>query len=296
MIESLKHRIQNQTEDLLFFFKGVEPFSNTKRILIDIDFQKYLENGHYNEVKSFLNHRNFSILGTNKLSWIRLSNGLMSIYRENEYDKKIVYEIAENIGFKGQRNISVENKYTWNNEKENWIGGLSQIRMATLFLFYFIIWEEELFLDLSDSLLSSAIENCSKKNTFFIQEYPNSGPKYKDVINCELFFILHLLNRRRIEKFRFDYELDNHIKTLKKQMEDLFFLDGWLKYNLAESYFPNPSTPAYQSLHKNLLISLTTFKEMKFLNQILDAVETSLYSKKHFLYAFVIKILHRTFP
>ena len=79
-------------------------------------------------------------------------------------------------------------------------------------------------------------------------------------------------------------------------MEDLFFLDGWLKYNLAESYFPNPSTPAYQSLHKNLLISLTTFKEMKFLNQILDAVETSLYSRKHFLYAFVIKILHRAFP
>ena len=80
MIESLKHRIQNQTEDLLFFLKGVEPFSNTKKILIDVDFQKYLENGHYNEVRSFLNLRNFSILGTNKLSWIRLSNGLMSIY------------------------------------------------------------------------------------------------------------------------------------------------------------------------------------------------------------------------
>ena len=60
MIGSLKHRIQNQTEDLFFFLKGVEPFSNTKKILIDIDFQKYLENGHYNEVRSFLNLKNFS--------------------------------------------------------------------------------------------------------------------------------------------------------------------------------------------------------------------------------------------
>ena len=79
-------------------------------------------------------------------------------------------------------------------------------------------------------------------------------------------------------------------------MEDLFFWMDGLNITLLKAIFPNPSTPAYQSLHKNLLISLTTFKEMKFLNQILDAVETSLYSKKHFLYTFVIKILHRTFP